>query len=241
MDRSSPAGLALALVLGSPPRKLLVVQHPAAPLWAGSRTALVAVGGAVLWWAVSCRVLLGSFRLGAGCSFSGVNFSFRTLSVRPVPLEASIGAANPGLCVATFADRSLVAYPDRLALACRDGRDALWGGLGARVPHRLGVDWGGDVQSHQHALPAVRCWRSSSPGPRSGPPTAAVGVLQALCALFWVCCRRRSAPTGRSAPPYGPPTVEARVLQALRALFWVRRCLRTPACPCRSAASRSNS
>jgi hypothetical protein len=59
MDRSSPAGLALALVLGSPPRKLLVVQHPAAPLWAGSRTALVAVGGAVLWWAVSCRVLLG--------------------------------------------------------------------------------------------------------------------------------------------------------------------------------------
>ena len=35
------------------------MQHPAAPLWAGSRKALVAVGGAVLWWAVSCRVLLG--------------------------------------------------------------------------------------------------------------------------------------------------------------------------------------
>jgi hypothetical protein len=44
-----------------------------------------------------CRVLLGSFRLGIGRSFSGGNFSFRTLSVSLVPLEASIGAANPGL------------------------------------------------------------------------------------------------------------------------------------------------
>jgi hypothetical protein len=221
--------------------------------------------------------------------------------VRPVPLEASIGAANPGLTLDTSLQTTQPAAP----------RGALGRGLGARVPHRLGVDWGGDVQSHQHALPAVRCWRSSSPGPRSGPPTAAVGVLQALCALFWVCCRRRSAPTGRSAPPYGPPTAEVgvlqalcalfwvccrrrsaptgrsappygpptaevgvlqalralfwvccrrrsalagrsappcgtptaevRVLQALRALSWVRRCLRTPACPCRSAASRSHS
>ena len=132
MDRSSPAGLALALVLGSPPRKLLVVQHPAEPLWAGSRTALVAVGGAVLWWAVSCRVLLDSLRLGAGRSFSGVNFSFRALSVGPVPLEASIGAANPGLCVEPFLQTTQPAAP----------RDALRRGFGARVPHRLGVRLG---------------------------------------------------------------------------------------------------
>lgn len=156
-----------------------------------------------------CRVLLGSFRLGAGCSFSGVNFSFRTLSVRPDPLEASIGAANPGLCVATFADRSLVAYPDRLALACRDGRDALWRGLGARVPHRLGVRLGrrrpvasarpssGQVPAIQLAAPSSRCASASD-----------LRFLGASCPLLRL--RLASQPTTSSCgcrkPPLFPTT-----------------------------------
>lgn len=230
MDGPSPAGP--ALVLGPPPLRLLVVQHPAAPLWAGSRKALVAVGGAVLWWAVSCRVLLGFlglFPAGRRVLLLGRQLFFQDAFSAPRSAGSQHWRRKPRPHLGHFSSN----YPAGCPARCTWARVGCQGApptrrrLGRRRAVASARPSSGRVSTIQLAAPSSRCARASDQR-----------LLGASCPLLRLR-RLLAATTGRILPTLeAPASTAGRILPTLAApASTAGRILPTCAAPTRQPAN----
>jgi hypothetical protein len=210
MDGPSPAGP--ALVLGPPPLRLLVVQHPAAPLWAGSRKALVAVGGAGLWWAVSCRVLLGFlglFPAGRRVLLLGRQLFFQDAFSAPRSAGSQHWRRKPRPHLGHFSSN----YPAGCPARCTWARVGCQGAppTRRRLGRRRAVASARPSSGQVLAVELSGCTLL-----RDASERLRIGVLQAHPAPSSGCAVGcRSAPTGRILRLFtGLLTAEVGVLQA---------------------------